>query len=106
YLYSTYIRNRVCQPSLQGKIPIEILFPNEKPNLNQIHTFGCDAHVLIEEGNRGKLQSRTIPGIYVGYHCQQHAHKILLLDTLKIKISRNVQFVESSFINADSVRKQ
>jgi hypothetical protein len=106
YLYATYIHNRVCQPSLQGKVPIEILFPDQQSNLNQIHTFGCDAHVLIDPDNRGKLQSRTLPGVYLGYHCTQHAHKILLLDTLKIKISRDVQFVESSFTNVDSIRKQ
>ncbi|MGZ8925640.1 MAG: reverse transcriptase domain-containing protein, partial [Nitrososphaeraceae archaeon] len=106
YIHAAHIHNNVCQPSLQGGlVPAEIMFPNRKFNIDNIHTFGCNAHVLIEN-KRGKLQPKTNAGIYLGYHAQQHAHKILLIDSLRLQISRNVQFVEDSFTNANAIRKQ
>jgi Reverse transcriptase (RNA-dependent DNA polymerase)/Integrase core domain/Chromo (CHRromatin Organisation MOdifier) domain/gag-polypeptide of LTR copia-type len=106
YLYATHIHNRVCQPSIQGKVPAELIFPSQSFSLDKIHVFGCDAHVLIEESKRGKLQQRTLPGVFIGFNEQYNSYKILMLNNLEVKASRDVKFNESSFVNLDSIRSK
>jgi hypothetical protein len=104
YVYAAYIYNRICQPSIDGRIPMKIMFPYEQINIDNIHVFGCNTHVMINEKKRGKLQSRTEVGIFVGYCREQHAFKILLPDTMMVRISRDVTFVENEFSTVNSAR--
>jgi hypothetical protein len=100
FLYAAHLYNRCSQPAVQGNVPARIMHGNAQDfNLDKVKVFGCDAHPLIEEGKRGKLQSRTKPGIFVGYNEQHNAFKVLLVDSLEIIVDRNVTFNESSFIN-------
>lgn len=49
---------------------------------------------------------KTHPGVFVGFHEQQNAYKVLLNDTLDLVVSRDVTLNEFSFANVASIRSK
>jgi len=96
-IHSADIENHISQGSIDGQIPYE-RFHSEKPvmDLRKLHVFGCDAFVMLSD-DPGKFDARSEEGIYLGYSQEQHAHRVLVLSTMKEKVSRNVTFKENSF---------
>ena len=82
------------------------MYPTVTFNLDKIYPFGCDAEVLIDETQRGKLQPKTEPGIFVGHHYEQNAHKIMLLNTLEVVVSRDFTVKQHSFENLKQVKSR
>lgn len=102
------LHNYTCQASIGGELPIhrmEGLALWRGFDINKLHTFGCDAAVVLNEEDRGKFQERTVPGIYLGYSRQYHAHRIMILNTLDVRTQRSVIFKEDSFENLHTARK-
>jgi len=65
-------------------------------SLNHVRIFGCKAYVRIPESLRtGKLVPRVQEGIYLGPAGEAvHYHRILMLGTNRIKMTRDVYFNE------------
>ena len=106
YFHATHILNQIAPSSSKKEIPSTLFGRvddkrNPTFNLNKLHTFGCDSFAFIEEKDRGKMDSKSIPCIYLGYSSQYDAHKLLLinesLQSFSIKVARNVSFKENSF---------
>ena len=112
--YATYIFNRLPRAST-GLIPHKIMLPNEKLNLDYLHTFGCDAHYWVEKSKRGKFQPNTKPGIFVGYSEKYGAYRILTMqpdsknpNRMKLKVieTLNASFAENSFVNLQAASRE
>ena len=101
---ANYIRNRspVCGDS---KTPKE-LFYGDKPDVSNMKTFGARAYVHIPKAQRQKLDPVSIKGIMVGYAADSKAYHIMLDDTKKIIISRDVTFEESIGVPKDEDKTQ
>ena len=91
---ANYIRNRP-PVSGQSKTPRELFF-GDKPEVSNMKTFGAKAYVHIPKAQRQKLDPVSIKGIMVGYAADSKAYRILLDNTKKIVVSRDVTFDESS----------
>ena len=84
----------------QSKTPWE-LFWHFKPDISGLRPFGCLAHVHVPERYRSKLDSKSRPGIFVGY--EKASWRIYING--KIIVSKDVIFSEtqlgSSLSNPD-----
>ena len=70
------------------------LFHGTKPDVSQLRTFGCRAHVHVPAQLRKKMDPRSQPGIMVGYAPHSKAWRILL-DNGRLTHSRDVLFDET-----------
>ena len=93
---ATFIYNNSSQPSINLKIPNQILF-NHTSSPNKFKVFGCDAYVLIDEDKRGAFDARFKKSIFVGINTQQNCYRIYDPETRRTIQSRDVKFVETSF---------
>ena len=92
-LTSNYLHNRTPLQSLDGKTPYELVY-HIKPSVKQLRVWGCDAFILVTK--RGKFDPVKVPGIFVGYCEQQYGYRILLSNG-RVRISRDVSFIETQF---------
>lgn len=71
---ANYTRNR--SPTSHGdKTPHE-LFVGTKPNVSHMKVFGCRAFVHLDKSKRGKFDSVSVEGIFVGYLPHSKAYRI------------------------------
>ena len=91
---ANYIRNR-SPVNGATKTPLELFF-GKKPDISLMRTFGATAYVHIPKALRQKLDPVSRKGIFVGYAADSKAYRVLMDDTQKIEVSRNVSFVEST----------
>jgi len=105
-LHSVDIVNHISQGTIQGEIPYQ-RFHQEKPvmDLRKLHVFGCDAFIMLSD-NPGKFDPRSEEGVYLGYDQPQNAHRVLVLSTMKEKVSRNVTFKDDSFTHLKLIGSQ
>lgn len=94
---ATHLINRLPTPILHNKSPWEVLF-NTKPDLLHLRTFCCTCFPLLRPYKKHKLQSHTIPCIFLGYPAYCKGYICLDPTTLRIYISRHVLFNESEFL--------
>lgn len=87
-----YLQNRLPCRVIE-KTPYE-LWENDLPNLKDIHVFGCKTETLIPEQLRGKLDPKTEKLIFVGYSDKSKGFRLLDPKTKKVKISRDVVFID------------
>lgn len=89
---ANYIRNRCPSRSLNGKTPFEVL-SGKIPNVDHFREFGNRVYVLNNSPGMGKLDSRGVPGIFVGYSDSSKGYRIWIPDKGKIVTSRDVNFL-------------
>jgi len=82
------------------KTPKE-LFYGDKIDVSNMKTFGARAYFHIPKAQRQKLDPVSIKGIMVGYAADSKAYRIMLDDTKKTIISRDVTFEESIGVPKD-----
>lgn len=90
---AAYTRNRCPTQALEGMTPEEA-WSGKKPHVSHMRVFGCIAYAKIPDETRGKLDSKTIKCILLGYCVGTHAYKLLSLESKKIIKSRDVVFIE------------
>lgn len=98
--YAAVIHGNSCQPNIQGEIPSARMSQGKGTfyvDPQNFRVFGCDAHVLLKDNQRGKFQQKTKDGIFVGYSRKQNAFKILVCSTLRVEVHRDVRFNEFKF---------
>lgn len=95
-----YLQN-ILPSSTIGKTPYE-LWESQLPNLKDIHIFSCDAYVQVSKQLRGKLDAKAQLLTFVGYQQDSKAYRLVNKNTRKIKVSRDVVFVNEQLFNSGS----
>jgi len=87
-----HLLNRSPTKALKGKTPYEV-WHDRKPAVSYLRVFGCIAFVK-ELGHVGKLDDKSIPGVFIGYADGVKAYRILDPVTQRVRIACDVVFDE------------
>ena len=71
-----------------------------KPSARHWGVFGCDAFVHIPKEQRGALDAKVEPCVYLGHDARQNCASVLVLRTSKVVASRDVLYRHDSFKHA------
>jgi transposase InsO family protein len=88
-LHANYLRNRTHTRALPDKTPYEMTL-QEKPNLKDVHTWGIEVYVKVNQGD--KLAARAKRAWWIGISDQSHGHYIYWPDSQKVSVERNIVF--------------
>jgi hypothetical protein len=90
---ANHVRNSCISKSIDGDIPYK-RWTGKSPDVSHLQIFGCKAYVLDKPTNRGKFDSKTVEGIFVGYSDYPKGYRMWIPSEQKIRISRDVKFLE------------
>ena len=89
---ATYLRNQsLTRANLKALTPHE-KFTGKKPDLSNVCTFGCKVFVHINNPKMGKLDTRAVEGVLLGYGKNTKGWIINVPSTKKTIISQNIEF--------------
>ena len=92
---AAYLRNRSPTKAVKQMTPFEA-WTNEKPNVEHLRVFGCDAYSHVAKDERQKLDSKARKCIFVGYGAETKGYRLYDPKRGKVFYSRDVLFNESS----------
>ncbi len=90
--HAVWLKNRTLTRSLDGKTPYKMLH-GEKPNLRDLHKFGCK--VWVHDADGSKLDGRARVGHWLGFDGDSSGHRIYWPDNRSIAVERSVKFDNS-----------
>lgn len=93
---ATFLVNRMPSLTLNNLSPFEVLF-HQPPDYSTFKVFGCQCFPWLKPYVSHKLQPRSIPCVFLGYHPTVKGNWCLGLSTGKIYLSRHVVFHEQVF---------
>ena len=98
YAFATvvYLINLMPTLTLHLSSQYEQLF-GSPPNYTKLHVFSSLCYPWIHPYTTHKLDSLSVPCVFLEYSLTQSAYLFLDPSTLKIYISRHVKFVDNSF---------
>ena len=98
YAFATavYLINRLPTHVLNDTSPYVKLF-QQVPNYLKLRVFGCLCFPWLRPYTHHKLESRSVPCVFMGYSTTQSAFHCLDTKTGRIYTSRHVHFVEDRF---------
>lgn len=91
--FVNYVYNRSSIKALKYETPYQALF-NKKPDLSNLHTFGCFAQVLIQDVSLKKTDARTKECVYLRPCYDGEGDRFYNPTTKKVFISRNAVFLD------------
>ena len=94
--HATYLWNRTHVAKRTGRTPYELIF-NKKPSAKHWGNFGCDALYHIVKGQRGPLDAKREPCIYLGHDHTQNCATVFAIRAEKIIHTRDVSYRPTSF---------
>lgn len=97
--HAAYVWNRTKLSNATGMTPYEML-KGRKPSARHWGVFGCDAFRHVPKEQRGVLEPKVEPCIYLGHHAAQNCAQVYVLRTGKVVVTRDVTFRGSSFTHA------
>lgn len=97
---AAYIVNRSPTKGLTAMTPEEV-WTGKIPDLSHMRIFGCKAMVHVPKQKRKKWDAKSEEKIFVGYSMDTKGYRLVDLKTKKLVISRDVVFLENSFIPKD-----
>jgi len=93
------LNRRIVYSNHTTKTPLE-LWSGIKPDVSHLRVFGCDAYVHLSQGDPkpSKLESRTIPCIFVGYS-EHTINSYIFFDPtcMRTLVRRDADFFEERF---------
>lgn len=98
-LTANYLQNRLPTKAT-GETPYERWY-SKKPDLKDIHIFGSKAYVQVPNQQRQKLDDKAMELIFIGYSMETKGYRLLDKETDKIKISRDVKFLDDYLLNEE-----
>ena len=90
---AVYLRNRSPTKALKDMTPFEA-WTKEKPKIEHLRVFGCDAYALIPKDERAKFESKSRKSIFVGYGESVKGYRLYDPNRAIVFYSRNVLFNE------------
>jgi hypothetical protein len=92
---AVYIKNRCPTKALDSKTPQEA-WSGRKPDVSDLRVFGCKAFAHVPDEKRTKLESKSMPCVFLGYYEGTKAYCLMCLKINRIIKSRDVVFIEGS----------
>jgi hypothetical protein len=90
-----YIKNRCPTKALDSKTPQEA-WSGRKPNVSHLRVFGCKAFAHVPDEKRTKLESKSMPCVFLGYCKGTKSYCLMCVETKRIIKSTNIAFIERS----------
>ena len=90
-----YILNRVPTSQAPGKTPYE-MWCGQKPTLDHLKVFGCDAYAHVPDEKRRKLDTKSEKLVFIGYDKNSTNYRLFNPITRRVTVSRNVVFNEKN----------
>ena len=90
-----YLRNRSSTTAVRGMTPHEALY-GEKPNVQHLKVFGCDAYAHVPKDERRKLDAKAQRCVLLGYGTETKGYRLFNIENDKVFFSRDVKFNEST----------
>ncbi len=92
---AVYIKNWCPTKVLDSKTPQEA-WSGRKPDVSHLKVFGCKAFAHVPDEKRTKLESKSMPCVFLGYYEATKAYHLICVKTKRIIKSRDVVFIEGS----------
>jgi hypothetical protein len=93
---AVYIKNRCPTKALDSKT-LQEAWSGRKPDVSHLRVFGCKAFADdVPDEKRTKLESKSMPCVFLGYYEGTKAYCLMCVETKKIIKSRDVVFIEGS----------
>jgi hypothetical protein len=92
---AVYIKNQCPTKALDSKTPQEA-WSGRKSDVSHLRVFGCKAFAHVPDEKRTKLESKSMPCVFLGYYEGTKAYRLMCVKTKKIIKSRDVVFIEGS----------
>ncbi len=92
---AVYIKNRCPTKAIDSNTPQEA-WSGRKPNVSHLRVFGCKAFAHVPDEKRNKLESKSMPCVFLGYYEGTKAYCLMCVKTKRIIKSRDVVFIEGS----------
>jgi len=89
------IKNRCPTKALDSKTPQEA-WSGRKPDVSHLIVFGCKAFAHVLDEKRTKLESKSMPCVFLGYYKGTKAYRLMCVETKRIIKSKDVVFIEGS----------
>lgn len=99
---AVHIRNRVLSRSLPSNQTPFHRWMGKPPDFSYLRVFGSRCFYVTPKTKKKKLDARARPGIMLGYPSQSKGYKIWDVDSKKMIVSRDVQFLEHTHENTDA----
>jgi len=90
-----YIKNQCPTKALDSKTPQEA-WSGRKPDVSHLRAFGCKAFTHVPDEKSTKLESKSMPCVFLGYYEGTKAYHLMCVKTKRINKSRDVVFIEGS----------
>ena len=103
-LTACHVHNRI--PSKKTKTSPYEIWKGRKPNLSYLRVWGCIAYYRVPDPKRFKLGPRALKSVFVGYAENSKAYRLLDKDSKVFIESRDVEFLETSFLENSNVNQQ
>ncbi|CAL5322875.1 unnamed protein product [Camellia sinensis] len=93
---ATFLINRLPSASLSHASPFQLLF-HTSPDYSLLKVFGCLCYPWLRFASTHKLQPKSSPCVFLGYHPSIKGYRCFNLQTGHTLISRHVIFHETIF---------
>lgn len=90
---ANYVRNRCITRSLDQGTPFE-KWHGKKPDIRHLQTFGCKVYVLDKAPGKGKFDSKSVEGIFMGYSDTSKTFRVWVPSQRKICVTRDIKFMD------------
>uniref|UniRef100_H3H993 Integrase catalytic domain-containing protein n=1 Tax=Phytophthora ramorum TaxID=164328 RepID=H3H993_PHYRM len=94
---ATFLRNRCPTRAVShDKSPYQV-WTGKKPLLANLKVFGCHAYVHVPKAKRTKFDARSVRCRFLGYSEHEKAYRFEELESSRVLVSRDAQFMEDVF---------
>jgi hypothetical protein len=92
---TVHIKNRCLTKAFESKTPQEA-WTGRKPDVSHLKAFGYKTFAHIPDEKRSKLESKSMPCVFLGYCEGTKAYRLMCVETKRIITSRDVVFLEGT----------
>ncbi|SGY14895.1 BQ5605_C013g07155 [Microbotryum silenes-dioicae] len=91
-----HVKNLSPHAALGGDVP-DRRWLGHTPGVRGLRAFSCCAWTTVPAHRRDKLNPKGIPLVFVGYDRHAKAYRLLDPSSMRVRLGRNVTFVETEF---------
>jgi hypothetical protein len=78
-----YIKNRCPTKALESKT-LQEAWTSKKPDVSHLRVFGCKTFAHILDEKRSKLESKSMPCVFLGYCERTKTYRLMCVETIRI----------------------